>query len=169
MPTLALNSCKSRTESCFQSSKTSYTHITQSGDALPAPVVWMSMDTAFENPFVPFAVGKVPETYHALRDTYDPAKMYWTSNEVMALTQGYFDVMAPIVKEAVERSEADSRQVIRSSLGLSKEEFAEKLRENSRKIFADWKQLSVRLLQEFKANVGIKYERQPTPDTPTEY
>ena len=32
-----------------------------------------------------------------------------------------------------------------------------------------WKQLSVRLLQEFKANVGIRYERQPTPDTPTEY
>ena len=102
-------------------------------------------------------------------DTYDPAKMYWTSNEVMALTQGYFDVMAPIVRDAVERSEADSRQLIRSSLGLSKEEFAEKLRENSRKIFADWKQLSVRLLQEFKANVGIRYERQPTPDTPTEY
>ena len=71
--------------------------------------------------------------------------------------------------DAVERSEADSRQMIRSSLGLSKEEFAEKLRENSRKIFADWKQLSVRLLQEFKANVGIRYERQPTPDTPTEY
>ena len=156
-------------ERSILSSKTSYTHITQAGDALPAPVVWMSMDTAFENPFVPFAVGKVPETYHALRDTYDPTKMYWTSNEVMALTQGYFDVMAPIVRDAVERSEADSRQVIRSSLGLSKEEFAEKLRENSRKIFADWKQLSVRLLQEFKANVGIRYERQPTPDTPTEY
>ena len=156
-------------ERSILSSKTSYTHITQAGDALPSPVVWMSMDTAFENPFVPFAVGKVPEAYHAVRDTYDPAKMYWTSNEVMALTHGYFNIMAPIVKEAVEQSETNSQQVIQSSLGLSKEKFAEKLRENALKIFDDWKQLSVRLLKQFKADVGIKYEKLPTPDTPTEY
>ena len=103
-----------------------------------------------------------------MRDTYDPTKMYWTSNEVMALTQGYFDVMAPTVREAVEQSEANSRRVIQSSLGLSKEQFAGKLRENAMHIFDDWKQLSKRLLMKFKADVGIKYEHQPTPDTPTE-
>ena len=63
-------------ERSILSSKTSYSHITQASDALPSPVVWMSMDTPFENPFVPFAVSKVPDEYHALRDTYDPSKMF---------------------------------------------------------------------------------------------
>ena len=127
------------------------------------------MNTPFENPFVPFAVSKVPEEYRALRDTYDPSKMYWVSNQVMALTQGYFNIMSPIIKEAVEQAEKKSVQLVNSSSGLTKEKFADALRENSLRILDDWKQLSGRRLQEFKANVGIKYERQPTPDTPTEY
>ena len=87
----------------------------------------------------------------------------------MALNQGYFDIMSPIVKEAVEQSENNSLQLINSSLALSKESFADKLKENALKIHKDWKQLSVKLLMEFKSNVGIKYEHQPVPDTPTEY
>ncbi|MBP5200751.1 MAG: C69 family dipeptidase [Schwartzia sp.] len=156
-------------ERSILSSKTSYSHISQFSDALPSPVVWMSMDTPYENPFVPFAVSEVPEEYRALRDTYDPTKMYWTSNEVMALTQGYFNIMSPVVKNAVERSEANSLRLVYASAGLSKEQFAEALRDNALKIFDDWKELSTQLLMEFKANVGIKYERQPRPDTPTEY
>ena len=117
-----------------------------------------------------FAIhGVSAEEYRALRDTYDPAKMYWTSNEVMALTQGYFNIMAPTVKAAVEKSEANSQQLINASAGLSKEQFAEALRDNALKIFEDWKQLSVELLMIFKSDVGIEYQRQPKPDTPTEY
>ena len=156
-------------ERSILSSKTSYSHISQASDALPSPVVWMSMDTPYENPFVPFAVSKMPEAYHALRDTYDPTKMFWASNQVMALNQGYFNIMSPIVKEAVEQSEENSMQVVNASAGLSKEQFAEVLRANSLKIFDDWKKLSVRLLQAFKSDVGIQYQRQPRPDTPTEY
>jgi dipeptidase len=156
-------------ERSILSSKTSYTHISQAGGALPSPVVWMSMDTPYENPFVPFAVSKVPEEYRALRDTYDPSKMFWTSNEIMALTQGYFNIMSPIVKNAVEKSEANSRQLINASAGLSKEGFAEALRNNALNIFEDWKQLSIQLLMKFKSDVGIEYQRQPRPDTPTEY
>ena len=156
-------------ERSILSSKTSYSHISQAGGALPSPVVWMSMDTPYENPFVPFAVSEVPEEYHALRDTYDPSKMFWTSNEIMALTQGYFNIMSPIVKNALEKSEANSQQLINASAGLSKENFAEALRDNALNIFEDWKQLSVQLLMKFKSDVGIEYQRQPQPDTPTEY
>jgi CRISPR/Cas system endoribonuclease Cas6 (RAMP superfamily) len=95
--------------------------------------------------------------------------MFWTSNEIMALTQGYFNIMSPIVRNAVEKSEANSQQLINASAGLSKEKFAEALRNNALKIFDDWKQLSVQLLMKFKSDVGIEYQRQPQPDTPTEY
>ena len=156
-------------ERSILSSKTSYSHISQAGDMLPSPVVWMSMDTPFENPFIPFAVSKVPEEYRALRDTYDPSKMFWVSNQVMALTQGYFNIMAPIVKDAVEGAEKNSMQLVGSSSGLTKEQFADALRKNALKIFEDWKQLSTKLLMKFKSDVGIEYEKQPKPDTPKNY
>ena len=156
-------------ERSILSSKTSYSHITQASDALPSPVVWMSTDTAYENPFIPFAVAKMPEEYRALRDTYDPTKMFWASNAVMALNQAYFNIMSPLVKDAVEKSEANSMQLINASAGLSKERFAEVLRNNALKNIGDWRELSKQLLIQFKSDVGIKYERQPRPDTPTEY
>ena len=156
-------------ERSILSSNTSYTHIAQVNDALPSPVVWMSMNTPYENPFVPFAVSEVPEEYRALRDTYDPAKMYWTSNEVMALTQGYFNIMSPMVRKAVERSEANSVRLVNASAGLSKEQFAEALRGNALKIFEDWKELSGQLLMKFNAAAGVKYEHRPEPNTPKGY
>ena len=156
-------------ERSILSAKTSYTQIAQAGGALPAPVVWMSVNTPFENPFVPFAVSKVPEEYRAMRDTYDPSKMYWASNQVMALTQGYFNIMSPIVKEAVEQSEKKSMQLVNSSSGLTKEKFADALRENSLKVFDDWKQLSARLLMKYNSGEGIEYEKLPQPDTPENY
>ena len=156
-------------ERSILSSSTSYTHIAQVNDALPSPVVWMSMNTPYENPFVPFAVSEVPEEYRALRDTYDPSKMYWTSNEVMALTQGYFNIMSPMVRSAVERSEANSVRLVNASAGLSKEQFAEALRDNALKIFEDWKELSKQLLMKFNAAAGVKYERRTESNTPTKY
>ncbi|MBE6096502.1 MAG: dipeptidase [Schwartzia succinivorans] len=153
----------------FLSSNTSYTHISQVSDALPSPVVWMSMNTPYENPFVPFAVSEVPKEYRALRDTYDSTKMYWTSNEVMALTQGYFNIMSPIVRDAVERSEANSVRLINASSGFLKEQFADALRGNALKIFEDWKELSRRLMMKFNAAAGVKYERLPAADTPKKY
>ena len=60
-------------------------------------------------------------------------------------------------------------QLVDSSSGLTKEQFADALRKNSLKIFDDWKQLSVRLLMKFKSDVGIEYEKQPKPDTPEHY
>ena len=95
--------------------------------------------------------------------------MFWASNQVMALTQGYFNIMAPTVKEAVEQAEKNSMQLVGSSSGLTKEQFADALRKNALKIFEDWKQLSTKLLMKFKSDVGIEYEKQPKPDTPKNY
>ena len=156
-------------ERSILSAKTSYTQIAQAGGTLPAPVVWLSMNTPFENPFVPFAVSKVPEEYRALRDTYDPSKMYWVSNQVMALTQGYFNIMSPIIKEAVEQAEKKSVQLVNSSSGLTKEKFADALRENSLRILDDWKQLSGKLLMKYNAGEGIEYEKLPQPNTSEKY
>ena len=156
-------------ERAFLSSNTSYTHISQVNDALPSPVVWMSVNTPYENPFVPFAISEVPEEYRALRDTYEPAKMFWISNEVMALTHGYFDIMAPIVGNAVERAEADSVRLIEASAGLPRERFAEALRDNALKILEDWKALSGQLMMKFNAAAGVKYKRLSAADTPKEY
>ena len=66
-----------RTERAILSAKTTYTCVAQVNDKLPAPICWVSINTPPENPFVPFAVAKMPDAYHhALRDTYDATKMY---------------------------------------------------------------------------------------------
>ena len=87
----------------------------------------------------------------------------------MALTQGYFNVMSPMVRNAVERSEANSVRVVNASAGLSKEQFAEALRDNALKIFEDWKELSKQLLKKFNAAAGVKYDRRPESNTPKGY
>lgn len=113
-----------RTERGILSAKTAHTYIAQVNDELPAPICWVSTNTPFENPFVPFAVAKLPAAYNkALRDTYDASKMFWASSQVMALTQGYFNVMSPTVAAAVNKSEVSSLKLVGSSKGLSKNKF----------------------------------------------
>ncbi len=157
-------------ERSILSAKTSFTFIAQSGGDLPCPLLWLSLNTPMENPFVPLTVSNLPKThYKALRDTYDPSKMYWASNEVMALTQGYYNIMAPIVSEAVRATEEDSRRLVEDSLGLPRERFAERLRRNAEKITADWKALSVKLLMKYDAGAGVRYRHLPDPRTPASY
>ena len=157
-------------ERSILSAKSSYSHIVQYNDALPSPVVWCSMNTPLENSYIPFAIAKVPEAYgHALRDTYDPSKMFWTCNQVMAITKGYFDVMYPIVQDAVQKAEDRSMKLVWSSKGLSKEKFAGELNKNALQIFDDWKQLYVKLLTKFDAGESVRYEKLPDPHTPDKY
>ena len=161
---------KEQGERSILSAKTAFSYVVQFNEDLPSPVVWLSTNTPAENPFIPFAISKMPEPYsHALRDTYDPSKMLWASNQVMALTQGFFNVMYPIVSEAVQKSEENSLRLVNSSRGLSKEKFAEALSENAVKTFDDWKELHARLLVKYNAGAGIQYKHCPIPDTPTEY
>lgn len=154
-----------RTERGILSAKTSFTHITQLNDKFPAPICWVSTNTPLENPFVPFAVSKMPEAYnHALRDTYDPSKIYWASAQVMALNQGFFNAMNPIVAEAVRQSENDSLQLIQSSLDQSQKKFADTLNRNAIKIVDDWKKLYVRLLLKYDSGAGVRYDANHLPD-----
>lgn len=104
-----------------------------------------------------------------MRDTYDPAKMYWASNQVMSLSQGYFNVMYPLVSEAVRKAEADSLQLVKSSRGLSGEAFAEKLNGNALKVFSEWKELYIQLLKKYNGGAGVRYAKEPQADTPEKY
>ena len=161
---------KEKGERAIMSAKTGYTYISQFNDDLPSPVVWFSTNEAGANPFVPFAVAKLPAAYsNSLRDSYDPTKMYWASSQVMALTQGYYNIMQPLVGEALRKAENDSLQLVNSSRGLTREKFSKALNHNAEKVFDDWKDLYIRLLTKYNAGTGVKYERLPVPGTPEKY
>ncbi|MBR0260707.1 MAG: C69 family dipeptidase [Selenomonadaceae bacterium] len=86
--------------------ETTFSYVAQANDKLPAPICWLSLNTPLENPYIPFAVSKMPDAYYqALRDKFDDSKMFWASTQVMALTQGYFNVVSPTVAAAVAQSE----------------------------------------------------------------
>ena len=161
-----------RTERGILSAKTVYSHVAQVNDKLPAPICRVSINTPFENPFVPFAVAKMPAAYEkALRDTYDASKMFWASAQVMSLTQGYWNVTSPIVAETVRQSEKKSFELVESSRNLPKNKFVAALNQNAVKVFDDWKNLYTKLLLKYDGGAGVKYDERhlPEPDAPTKY
>ncbi|MBO5587863.1 MAG: C69 family dipeptidase [Acidaminococcaceae bacterium] len=161
---------KEKGERAIMTAKSSFTYVTQLNDNLPSPVMWLSTNDAGANPFVPFAVAKLPAAYsNSLRDSYDPSKMYWASSQVMALTQGYYNIMQPLVSEALRKSESNSLELVNSSRGLTGEKFSEALNHNAVKVFDDWKDLYIRLLTKYNAGAGVQYERLPDPGTPEKY
>ena len=152
--------------------KTTNTCVAQVNDKLPAPICWVSINTPLENPFVPFAVAKVPDAYHhALRDTYDATKMYWASTQVMALSATYRSTLGDTIDEAVGKAERNSLKLVESSLNLPKNKFAATLNQNAEKIFGDWKNLYTRLMIQYDGGAGLKYDERnlPEPAAPTEY
>lgn len=161
---------KEKGERSIMSAKISFSYVAQTNDTLPMPIAWISTNEPGENPYVPFAVTKLQEAYtKAQRDTYNPSKMYWASNQVMALTQGYYNIMHPIVSEALRESEEKSLHIVESSKGLPKDKFVKRLNENAINVFDDWKGLYAKLLTKFNGGAGVRYEKLPTPDTPAEY
>lgn len=152
------------------SAKTSYTHIVQVNEALPSPVVWFSTNTPYENPFIPLTVGKLPKPYEkALRDTYDPDKIYWASTQVMALNQGYFNIMSPMVSQAVANSEETSLGLVKFASSFDRERFADMLQENAVRNFQNWQELYQELLKKYNGGQGVKYDMMPAPETPDTY
>ena len=163
---------RENTERGILSAKTTFTHIAQVNDKLPAPICWVSLNTPFENPFVPFAVAKIPAAYgKVLRDTFDASKMFWASTQVMALTQGFWNVISPTVAEAVKQSEANSLRLVEESANLSKNKFVAALNRNAGKVFDDWKNLYTRLLIKYDGGAGVTYDERhlPEADAPTKY
>ncbi len=161
---------KEKGERSILSVKTSYTHIAQVNDELPAPIFWLSTNTPLENPFIPFTVSKMPAAYsQSVRDTYDPSKMFWTSNQVTALSQGFYGVLYPLVGEAVQHSEENSLRLVKSSLGLPKKAFTENLRTNADRNVEDWKRLYVNMLMKFNNGASVRYAEWPNPVTPEAY
>lgn len=163
---------KENTERAILLAKTTYTCVAQVNDKLPAPICWVSINTPQENPFVPFAVAKMPAAYHhALRDTYDATKMYWASTQVMALSAAYRSTLGGTIDEAVGKAERNSLKLVESSLNLPKNKFAATLNQNAEKIFGDWKNLYTRLMIQYDGGAGLKYDERnlPEPAAPAEY
>ena len=163
---------KENSERSILSAKTTYSHIAQFSDKFPAPICWASTNSAFENPFVPFAVAELPAAYtHALRKNFDGSKMFWVSNQIMAVTQGFFSTFAPMVAESVSRTEENSLRLVESSLKLPKNKFAAALNENAVKIFNERKKLYEQLIIQYNSGAGIVYDEKnlPAPDAPTKY
>ena len=161
-----------QTERAILSAKVAYSYVAQVNDKLPAPICWVSINTPFENPFVPFAVAKMPAAYErALRDTYDASKMYWASIQVMGLTQGYWNALSGTVEEAVSKSEKNSLELVEKSLNLPKNKFAAALNQNAVKVFNDWKNLYTQLLLKYDGGAGVKYDERhlSAPEVPTKY
>ena len=160
------------TERSILMAQTSFVHIAQFNDELPAPICWVSTNTPLENPFVPFTMAEFPDAYtHALRRKYDASKMFWVSNQIMALTRGYYNSFGEIVEEAVRKSERKSLKLIESSLGQSKDEFAATLNKNAAKIFDERKELYTRLLVKYNCGEGVEYRRKnlPASEAPEKY
>lgn len=163
---------KENAERSILSAKTVYSYIAQVGDDLPAPICWVSTNNALDNPFVPFAVTKLPDAYtRAVRKTFDPTKMFWVSSQIMSLTQGFYNVVGPIVAEDVQRTEENSLRLVESSRSLPKNKFAAALNDNAIKIFNERKKLYERLMIHYSSGAGITYDErhQPKPDALTEY
>ena len=161
-----------QTERGILSAKTSYSHITQVNDKLPAPICWLSINTPLENPYIPFAVAKMPDAYtHALRDTYDESKMFWASNQIIALSRGWWNSLGGTIEAAVRQSEKNSLELVENSRGLSKEKFAATLNDNAVKIFNDWQNLYVKLLIQYDGGAGVTYDENhlPASEAPTRY
>ena len=159
-------------ERAILSAKISYTCVAQVNDTLPAPICWVSINTALENPFIPFTVAKMPAAFNrALRNEYDDSKMFWASSQVTALSRGYWSVLGETVEETIQQSEKNSFELVESSRNLSKDKFAATLNQNALKVFDDWKKLYTRLLIQYDVGGGVKYDEKnpPIPDAPTEY
>lgn len=160
------------TERSILSEQTLFVDIAQVNDKLPTPIFWLSTNTPAENPFVPFAVAKMPDTYNRVMQTeYDETKMWWVSNQVTSITRGYWNTFIPTVTAAVEKSESDSLKLVESSLNLNKNKFAATLNKNAVKVFDDWKNLYTKLLVQYCGGAGLQYDKRHVPDNeaPTEY
>ncbi len=163
--------CENSERAIF-SADTSCTYIAQVNDELPAPIFWLSTNTPLDNPFVPFTVAKMPEAYnHILRKEYDGSKMWWASNQIKALAGGYYRSFGKTVEKAIHQVEKNSFNLVKSSLNLSEEKFAEALNENALKIFDAWKKLYEKILIRYDGGAGIDYDKKnlPKSEIPNKY
>ena len=57
---------KEQGERSILSAKTAFSYVVQFNEELPSPVVWLSTNTPAENPFVPFAISKMPVSFREI-------------------------------------------------------------------------------------------------------
>ena len=150
---------KSRSnERSIASAITGYTWISQVNSALPAPLAWISLNTARENPFIPLAVAPMPQGYEQVdKNTYDPTKPWWTYSQVAALSVGYDSSINPEVQQAAKRLETEGQSLVLASKNQTNTQFAETLRKNAAHSEAQWKELYGKLLVKCSQHNKLDY------------
>ena len=124
-----------------------YTWVTQASNKLPRPIFWLAMNAPAESTFVPLAVAELPEAYGQVnREVYDATKAYWISQQVTALTRGYYSVLQPKVLERAHAYEQRAQELVTKNAGQTPDAFASALRENATRTLADWQGLHSDLL-----------------------
>ena len=145
-------------ERSIASAITGYTWISQVNSALPAPLAWISLNTARENPFIPLAVAPMPQGYEQVdKNTYDPTKPWWTYSQVAALSVGYDSSITPEVQQAAKRLETEGQSLVLASKNQTNTQFAETLRKNAAHSEAQWKELYGKLLVKCSQHNKLDY------------
>ncbi|MCR5536436.1 MAG: C69 family dipeptidase [Succinivibrio sp.] len=157
-------------ERAILTAKSSYTVITQTGGRLAQNLAWFSVNAAGENPYLPLTVAPVPEALKlADRERYDASKLYWISSQVSALVHGYYKIMQPLVKQALQESEDNSRRLVEENHQLDQDAFNAVLSDNVNATLKKWQDLYVRMLLEYNLGAGIKYDDEVKYKTPKSY
>ena len=130
------------------------------------------MSAPAESTYVPLAVAPLPDAYEKNdRSHYDSGKAWWTSQQVTALTKGYYSAIAPKVLDAARKGEQRSMELMDASSGWPKEIFAQVLRDNAEGVLSGWRKLYGKLLAEHDGGHGLDYDKtfQPKPDKVLKY
>ena len=105
------------------------------------------MNAPAESTYVPLAVAELPDAYGQVnREVYDATKAYWISQQVTALTRGYYSVLQPMVLERAHAYEQRAQELVTKNAGQTPDAFASALRENAMRTLADWQGLHSDLL-----------------------
>ena len=151
---------------------TGYTWIAQNSAALPAPIVWISLGTPRESPFVPLAAAPLPEGYEQVdRRQYNPEKAWWTYLQTAELIQSRPSALGRDGLRAAMASETTSEALLAASHGMDPEVFAERLRQNARATEKNWKNLYGEMLVKYNQGKNSPYdeEHRPKDDRLTHY
>lgn len=138
-----------------------YTWITQYNPDFAAPIAWIAHNTPAESVFVPLAVSKMPQGYERVdRRIYDASKPWWVYTQVCEFARDrYSYVIGDIQKEAA-KYEVTSKNLVKSSKNMTKDEFAELLRQNAKNICVEWQILYGRLLVKYNQGKGSSYYKE---------
>jgi dipeptidase len=143
---------------------TGYVFINQNKPGCPFPlnvISWIALDTPAESVFVPFTVGKMPNSY-VRGDTrrFDNKSAWWVYNLVAEYANLKYSYIIQDIKQRAAKHEKFSEHFVNSLIvklsPLAKrnpkkaaEEYSQSLRQNAENILEDWKVFFTELIAKY--------------------